>query len=73
MKKIPSMNQDISEFDDFEDALFWKHLQSEPREPDVFQWIALEDRQKPGSSQQETSNMKADVGLIVSARSETTR
>lgn len=73
MKRIPILNREINEFDDFEDALFWKRLRSEPQEPDVFQWIASEYREKPAPSQQETTNMKADVGLIVIAGSETTR
>lgn len=73
MTRIPILNREINEFDKFEDALFWKRLRSEPREPDVFQWIASEYREKPSPTQQETTNMKADVGLIVIAGSETTR
>lgn len=73
LKRIPILNREINEFDDFEDVLFWKRLRSEPQEPDVFQWIASEYREKPAPSQQETTNMKADVGLIVIAGSETTR
>lgn len=73
LKRIPILNRESNEFDEFEDALFWKRLRSQPQEPDVFQWIASEYRENPTPSQQETTNMKADVGLIVVAGSETTR
>ncbi|KAK2606578.1 hypothetical protein N8I77_005318 [Diaporthe amygdali] len=73
LKRIPILNRESNEFDEFEDALFWKRLCSEPQEPDVFQWIASEYRENPTPSQQDTTNMKADVGLIVVAGSETTR
>lgn len=73
MKRIPILNREINEFDDFEEALFWKRFRSEPQGPDVFQWIASEYLEKPAPSQQETTNMMADVGLIVVAGSETTR
>lgn len=73
MKRIPILNRESNKFDDFEDALFWKRLRNEPQEPDVFQWIASEYRENPAPSQQETTNMKTDVGLIVVAGIETTR
>lgn len=73
IKRIPILNRESNEFDDFEDALFWKRFRSEPKETDVFEWIVSEYREKSAPTQQETTDMKSDVGLIVIAGSETTR
>lgn len=73
IKRIPILNRESNEFDDFEAALFWKRFRSEPKETDVFEWIVAEYREKSAPTEQETTDMKSDVGLIVIAGSETTR
>jgi cytochrome P450 family 628 len=73
IKLIPILNWESNEFDDFEDKLFWKRFQSQPKESDVFEWIVSEYRQISNPTEKETIEMKSDVGLIVIAGSETTR
>lgn len=73
IKRIPILNRESNEFDDFEAEMFWKRFRSEPKEADIFEWIVQDYRKIAHPTKQETTNAKSDVGLIVIAGSETTR
>ncbi|KAG8159732.1 hypothetical protein KVR01_010369 [Diaporthe batatas] len=73
IKRIPILNRESNEFDEFQAGMFWKRFRSEPKEPDIFEWIVQDYRKITNPTEQETTNAKSDVGLIVVAGSETTR